>query len=110
MKRCLRKAIGKAKLSYDELMTSLVEVEATLNSRPISYLSSENIEEPLTPSHLLIGRRVITLPDVVFTCEENPDFKDTDTRLNLNRRTRYLSQVMVTVWKRWRSEYLTALS
>ena len=90
-------------------MTTLVEVEATVNSRPISYLSSEDFEEPLTPSHLLIGRRVITLPDVVVMREENPDFKDTDTRVDLNRRMRYLSLVMVTFWKRWRSEYLTAL-
>ena len=109
VKRCLRKVIGKAKFSYDELMTTLVEVEATLNSRPISYLSSEDFEEPLTPSHLLIGRRVITLPDVVVTREEDPDFKDTDTRVDLNRCMRYLSLVMVTFWKRWRSEYLTAL-
>ena len=65
VKRCLRKVIGKAKLSYDELMTTLVEVEATLNSRPISYLSSKDFEEPLTPSHLLIGLRIITLPDVI---------------------------------------------
>eukprot|EP00731_Ephydatia_muelleri_P009272 Em0004g1610a len=109
VKRCLRKVIGKAKLSYDELMTTLVEVEATLNSRPISYLSSEDFEEPLKPSHLLIGRRVITLPDVVVTREKDPNFKDTDTRVDLNRRMRYLSLVMVTFWKRWRSEYLTAL-
>eukprot|EP00731_Ephydatia_muelleri_P025283 Em0017g366a len=51
MKRCLRKAIGKARMDYDELVTVLVEVEATLNSRPISYLSSEDTGKPLTPSH-----------------------------------------------------------
>ena len=58
MKRCLRKAIGKTRTDYDELVTVLVEVEATLNSRPISYLSSEDIGEPLTPSHLLMGRQL----------------------------------------------------
>ena len=46
---------------------------------------------------------------MVVTHEEDPDFKDTDTRVDLNRRMRYLSLVMVTFWKRWRSEYLTAL-
>ena len=51
VKRCVRKVIGKAILTYDELSMVLAEVEATLNSRPISYLSSEDIEEPLTPSH-----------------------------------------------------------
>ena len=63
VKRCLRKNIGSAKLSYDELSTALTEVEAIVNSRPISYLSSEDLEEPLTPSHLMIGHRVLSLPD-----------------------------------------------
>ena len=47
-KRCLRKTLRNAKLNYDELHTALVEVEGTLNSR----------EEPLTPSHLMYGRRI----------------------------------------------------
>eukprot|EP00731_Ephydatia_muelleri_P035515 Em0131g2a len=109
VKKCLRKVVGKARLSYDELITILVEVEATLNSRSISYLSSEDFEEPLTPSHLLIGRRVVTLPDVEATCEGDPDFGDIDTRVDLTRRMRHLSQVMEHFWKRWRSKYLTAL-
>ena len=37
-------------MDYDELVIVLVEVEATLNSRPISYLSSEDIETPHTNS------------------------------------------------------------
>ena len=34
VKRCLRKVLGNAKLTYDELLTTLVEIEGTLNSRP----------------------------------------------------------------------------
>ena len=51
IKRCLRKAIGKSRMDYDELVT--VEVEATLNSCPISYLSSEDIGElhTISPAH-----------------------------------------------------------
>ncbi|KAL5490750.1 hypothetical protein EMCRGX_G015929, partial [Ephydatia muelleri] len=56
-KRCLKKTIGTTKLSYEELHTVLVEVEAILNSRPLTYVSSEDLEEPLTPSHLLTGHR-----------------------------------------------------
>jgi len=53
-KRCLRKAIGRAKLTYDELLTTLTEVQMILNSRPL-YISNDDIEEPLTPSHLILG-------------------------------------------------------
>ena len=62
-KRCLRKMIGRAHFSFDELITALTEIEAVINSRPLSYISASDIEEPLTPSHLLVGRRILNLPD-----------------------------------------------
>ena len=55
-KRCLRKMIGQARLSVDEMHTAILEVESILNSRPFSYTSSDDTEEPLTPYHLLVGR------------------------------------------------------
>ena len=62
-KRCLKKSIGQECLTYNELLTVVTEVEAVLNSRPVSYVSSEDTEKPLTPSHLLVGYRVLSPPD-----------------------------------------------
>ena len=56
-KRCLKKLLGNAKLNYEELFTVMTEVEAVLNSRPLTYVYSEDIETPLTPSHLVMGKR-----------------------------------------------------
>ena len=50
-------------LQYDEMHTAIVEIEAIINSRPLSYVSSDDTEEPLTPSHLLVGRIILRLPD-----------------------------------------------
>ena len=60
VKHCLRKTIRRGKFAMDELMTATTEVEAIVNSRPLSYLSTEDIEESLTPlSHLITGRCLI---------------------------------------------------
>ena len=59
LKRCLRKMVGQAKLTYEELLTSVTEVELILNSRPLTYMSATDLEEPLTPTHLINGRRLL---------------------------------------------------
>ena len=94
-------------LTYDELLIAVTKVEMILNSRPLSYVSTECTEEPLTPSHLLIGRRVLSLPDVL-PC----DVDDTDTEISPmcpNKRMRYLSQTLDHFWKRWKTKYLLEL-
>ena len=69
-KRCLRKTLVRASLTYDELIL-VVETEAVLNSRPLSYISSDDLEEPLTPSHMLISYRVLSLPDTSKDIDPN---------------------------------------
>ena len=109
-KRCLKKTIGRAKFTYDELLTSVTEVEAIINSRPLSYISAEDVDEPLTPSHLLIGRRLLNLPDYIWYQENREE--DEDISINhgcLTRRMRYLNNTLDHFWKRWKTEYLTEL-
>ena len=58
VKRCLRKVLGNAKLTVEELSTVLVEVEGTLNARPLTEEYEEFEGEVLTPSHLIYGRAI----------------------------------------------------
>jgi len=101
VKRCLRKTLGQAKLTYDELLTVLIEIESTLNDRPLTYIYDEVGGEALTPSHLIYGRRVTSMPEELV---EPPDDRD---QIDHNARLRYISCKLQHFWNRWKAEYLT---
>ena len=66
--------LGNAKLSYEELESVLIETEGVLNSRPLTYLYDELTKAPLTPSHLVIGHRLLD-QSPVGTCEHTDQAK-----------------------------------
>ena len=72
----LRKAIGRSQFRYDKLLTAVTEIEAILNSRPLSYVSADDVEEPLTPFHLLSGRRLYNLPDELCFHQIEEEFRE----------------------------------
>ena len=81
-KQCLRKVLGQAKFSHDELLTALIEIEMVLNFRPLTYISENDLDEALTPSHLLIGRRLMNLPDHVLQPNHDDDGDEKGFKLN----------------------------
>ena len=104
VKKCLRKVLGNARLSYDELNTLLTEIECTVNSRPLTYQYNDP-DEVLTPSHLIHGRRLSPLSDS-FHLDSDTDLDNSDI---LSKRFRYLSRKLQHFWGRWRKEYLVDL-
>ena len=109
-KRCLRKIVGRAKLNYDELLTAVTEVESIINSIPLSYISSEDLEEPITPSHFLTGRRLLSFPDRLCHQQHDPDDEDyVVTHEHFTRRLKHLNTVLNQFWKKWHQEYLLEL-
>jgi hypothetical protein len=70
VKTCLRKVLGRASINFEEMCTVLTEVEAVLNSRPLTYVYNEVDElQPLTPAHFLVGKRLTPLPPKPFTAD-----------------------------------------
>ena len=105
IKRPLRKILRNASLSMDELATVVTEIEVSLNSRPLTYLSDEDWGEPLTPSHLVFGRKISSLPDF-----DSRDFEDPgQTSTLISKRMKYLSKLLEHFWRRWQKEYLLGL-
>ena len=97
-----------ARLTYDELLTALVEVEMVLNSRSLTVVSADDLEEPLTPSHLIIGHRLRDVPDLqCINVDPDEEFElDSDVA---TKRARYLDRTISQFWHRWRKEYLVGL-
>ena len=62
MYKAQRDVSERALEGADELQTVIIEIENVLNSRPLTYLYPDEMDEALTPSHLICGRRLLTLP------------------------------------------------
>lgn len=103
-KDCLKRSIGKASLTFDEMHTLLIEIEAVLNARPLTYIYDdvEGISYPLSPSQLIYGRRIASTPD-----EEYSDVKSTND--SLTRRMQHHRRLLTQFTTRWSQEYLTSL-
>ena len=82
-----------------------MEIEGTLNNRPLTYLSAEEFDKALTPSHLICGRRLESLPDreIKGVTEENLN------RNLLLRRQEFIAKLLSHWWNRWKHEYLVNL-
>lgn len=63
----LKKTIGSSCLTFEELTTILVQIEAVLNSRPLCPMSDRPNEfNFLTPSHFLIGESLVAPPETKY--------------------------------------------
>ena len=104
VKRCLKKVVGRTSLSYEEMRTILIEIEATLNNRPMTYVygDEDGISYPLTPAALIYGRNIATTPNA-------RQFEVVSTIQSLTRRQKYHKRLLDQFTKQWRSEYLTSL-
>lgn len=61
----LKRMIGSALLTFEELATVLIQIEACLNSRPIYQLPSTPTDlQPLTPGHFIIGEALTAIPEL----------------------------------------------
>jgi len=110
-KTTLKKVLGRASVDLTTLQTIIVEIEAILNDRPLTHVSSDVIdEEPLTPAHLLYGRRITALPHIRVEQDEilDPDYNQ-NGNAEIQKKSKRLAPLLQHFWTRWRQEYLTSL-
>ena len=89
-------------LDDEGLRTFLTEVEATINSRPLTFLDTKSPDElePLCPSQLLtLKSKVLLPPPGVFVKQD----------IYCRKRWRRIQYLANQFWTRWRSEFLPTL-
>lgn len=97
----LLRSIGAQILTYEELLTVLIQIEAVLNSRPLGQALSPDPSEPvaLTPAHFLHTVPLRSLPSAPVL----------DSVERLRSRFLLIDKLVQTYWNRWSTEYLNTL-
>lgn len=96
----LKRVVGDSVLTLTEFMTLATQVEAMLNSRPLTPLSSDPSDlTALTPGHFLIGAPLVSIPE--------PDVHDLPN--NRLKHWHLIQAFNQRIWKRWSVEYLHTL-
>ena len=87
-KQAMYKVIGNARLKLNELEKILLDVEITLNNRPLSYVEDDVQLPLLTPNMMFLGQKNALLE------QEVARIKDKDLR----RRAKYLQRCRDNLW------------
>ena len=104
VKQSVKKTVGRTILDYDELLTAVVEIEAVINARPLTYVynDEESPSSPLTQSYLINGRRVAIVSN-------NQHFEIVSVNKSLTRRAKHHQRLLQQFTSRWKHEYLLSL-
>ena len=110
-KRALRKSINRRLLHLSDLTTLVTEVEATLNSRPLTYVDGG---VTITPAHFLSLSPAprLSLPsgaDVAETADAQLYLPATDPAEELRRTWQASMTTLEYFWSIWEREYLQLL-
>lgn len=104
VKEALRRTIGSAVLTSDQLVTSLAEIECIINSRPLIDVKTDNDDPlPISPNQLIYGRDLTMLPmssKVKIIPGKEEITKIWKQRLELNQK----------FWNSWTKDYLLELA
>ena len=105
LKSCLYKAVGRSKLSYFELLTTLSNIQLAINSRPLTYRSSSENLEFITPNSFLKlhGNSSLILRD-----DSNVWVDDTG-QPSLERTVELQEDILENFRKLWYESYLLSL-
>ena len=97
VKTHLKHVVSPVKLTFEEFTTVLTQIEACLNSRPLTPV---NLPDDDGIGHFLIGKPLISLPDPQLSYRS----------ISLLRRWHLCQHLVRHFWECWHKEYLCTLN
>ena len=110
VKRSLCKTLGRKLLTDVQLHTTLKEIEAIVNTRPLVYVGDDvNSTTTLTPSNFLTINPDVGVPEIDYDLND-PEYKPQDCSADkLIKVWKKGQKLLNTLWQIWRDEYLLSL-
>ena len=99
VKQAFYKVVGRSSLTWEELKDVILDVEISLNNRPLTYVEDDSEVSVLTPNAMIIGQVSNLAVEDEGSSEEE----------EMRKRARHILKCKQAMWKRWTGEYLRAL-
>lgn len=97
----LKRLLQTTHFTFEEMTTCLSEIEAVLNSRPLTPFSTDPSDlSALTPAHFLLGRSLMSIPQ--------PQVSE-DANINRLERYKRIQLIRQHFWNRFSIEYVSLL-
>ena len=98
VKQALYKVVGNSLLNWSEFEETCLDLETTVNNRPLAYIEDDEQLPILTPNVMLFG-----IPNYIPENDRNEEDVD------LVKRARHLRKTKEKLWLRWSREYVKSL-
>ncbi|EFO85539.1 hypothetical protein CRE_29148 [Caenorhabditis remanei] len=115
VKEAFYKAVGRSKLTFEELTTVLYEATASINQRPLTKLEDDiNAETPIRPCDFINQEMEIRLPlegalDIKEDFRPATELQSKESMLNTVEALKSSIKASERVWKVWNSKYLAEM-
>ncbi|XP_065203922.1 uncharacterized protein LOC135834011 [Planococcus citri] len=98
VKKCIKKSVS-GMVNFENLRTTLKEIENVLNSRPLTYISGD-LEDVITPAHFIYNRSHISVGNELGVI---------NTRSELANLWNSSKRILESFWSIWYKDYLSNL-
>ena len=79
----------------------LYEIENIFKNRPLCVYDEEDLEEAISPNHILFGRKLRMVNHENTVCVQNVE--------DMPKRVKFINNLITEYWEIWRREYVLTL-